>query len=79
MNRFLLSAINSSGITDEVIAAVKVIAADRAATTPAVLAAFVGYVDPLTLPTNTERNTAILAMLAHYALTLSSGSTGVIQ
>jgi hypothetical protein len=76
MNRFLLAAINDSGINDEVIAAVKVISANRAAATPAILRAFTGYIDPITPPTATERNTAILAMLSHYPLTLSVGSTG---
>jgi len=71
MNRFLLDAIISSGITTEVIDAVKVVAANRAAATPAILVAFTGYVAPLTPPTDTERNTAILAMLAHYPLTMT--------
>jgi hypothetical protein len=34
----------------------------------AVLVAFTGYAEPAVAPTNTERNTAILAMLAHYPL-----------
>ena len=73
MNNNLLRAINGSGITDEVIAAVEAISADRTAATPAVLVSFVGYVEPTTTtPTNTVRNTAILAMLAHYPLNTNS-------
>jgi hypothetical protein len=70
MNRLLLKAITDSKITDEVIAAVQAVAADRSVATPAVLIAFVGYVEPTTAPSNTARNTAILAMLSHYLLTL---------
>lgn len=73
MNRFLLKAIEDSKIQDEVITAVQAISDNRAAVTPAVLIPFVGYAEPSPAPTNTERNTAILAMLAHYVLTTNSG------
>ena len=68
MNREFLNTIVSSGIANEVIAALKVIAANRAAATPDVLRPFTGYVDPAIMPSDTVRNTAILAMLAHYTL-----------
>jgi len=72
MNRYLLRAIDTSKIADEIIAATQAIAADRTIATPAVLVAFVGYAEPAVTPTNTERNTAILAMLAHYPLGTNS-------
>ena len=72
MNINLLKAVSSSGIQEEIIIAVELIAASRAAATPAVLVAFTGYVEPTTTPTNTVRNTAILAMLAHYPLNTNS-------
>ena len=68
MNRFFLDAIEASGISAEIIAATQLIAADRTVATPQVLVDFTMYTAPVTPPSNTERNTTILAMLAHYAL-----------
>ena len=68
MNVNLGKALVKSKIADEVIAAVEVIATNRAAPTPAVLIPFVGYVEPLVAVTDTVRNTAILAMLSHLIL-----------
>lgn len=72
MNKLLLKAIEDSRIATEVIAAVQAVAADRTIATPAVLIAFVGYAEPAAAITNTERNTNILAMLAHYPLNTNS-------
>jgi len=72
MNRYLLQAIDASGIEDEVVAAVQAVSANRAVATPAILIAFVGWVEPAVATTNTERNTAILAMLAHFTLGTNS-------
>jgi hypothetical protein len=60
MNIRLLKAIESSGIGEEIIAAVELIAGDRTAETPILLAPFVGYIEPVSpAPTDLERNTAI--------------------
>ena len=72
MNINLLKAVSDSGIQQEIIAVVQAISADRTVATPPVLVAFTGYVEPTTTPTNTVRNTAILAMLAHYPLNTNS-------
>ena len=72
MNINLLKAVSDSGIQQEIIAAVQAIAADRTLPTPPVLIPFTGYVEPTTIPSNTERNTALLAMLAHYPLNTNS-------
>jgi len=68
MNNAFLKAIVNSGIATEVIAAVEAVSANRSVATPAVLIAFVGYVEPNVATTNLVRNTNILAMLAHYPL-----------
>ena len=68
MNRNLYQAIVDSGISAEVIAAVRVISASRAAVTPTILIYFTGWVEPTTPLTDVARNTAILAILSHYTL-----------
>ena len=68
MNTDLLKAIDDSGVPKEVIAAVQLISSNRAAVTPAVLVAFVGFAEPATAMTDTQRNNYILGMLAHYSL-----------
>jgi len=73
MNVNLKKLIEQSKITDEVLAALQTIVTSRAAPTPAVLVAFVGYVEPAVAPTDTQRNTAILAMLANLTLIASEG------
>ena len=68
MNNRFYKAIVDSGISEEIISAVQSIAANRTIATPVVLKHFVGWVEPITTPTNTERNTAILAIMSHYVL-----------
>ena len=68
MNTELRKAIDDSGVPKEVIAAVQLIAATRGSPTPAVLVAFVGFAEPATAMTDTQRNNYILGMLAHYSL-----------
>ena len=69
MNVNLRALIVSSGIGQELIAALTLVVANRAVVTPQVLIDFTGYVQPTPAPSNTVRNTAILAILARLTLT----------
>ena len=69
MNVNLRALIISSDIGKELIAALTLVAANRAVTTPQVLIDFTDYVNPTPPPSNTVRNTAILAILARLTLT----------
>lgn len=53
-----------SGIQGELQTALAAVVANRAVATPQVLMDFVGWEEPTPHPTNTVRNTAILARLA---------------
>ena len=74
MNNSLLKAISDSGIQDEIIAAVESISANRSLPTPVVLIYFVGFVEPTVPLSDTDRNTALLAILSHYPLNTSGGT-----
>jgi hypothetical protein len=68
MNRHFLESIARSGIATEVQVALDSIVVDRTVPTPLVLKYFVGWLEPASALTDTQRNTAILAMLSHYTL-----------